>query len=437
MQRESIKAKGTLKKGTRGRAAHADSVRKSKQSALNKRRRLPSHDMDDVNDLEFQSLLLELASEDEGRVLSALQGLKTALSVFNAERMDKVAESGVIPILLQLLERSASTTVELIQVLWCLTHITSGLYEHTKCVLPAVPTLLNFLANAELAEHAAWTLGNIAADCEEFRLHLIRHGAIAPLVQHLRHGPHDHEMVKVCLWALSNMARGTQTPAKAFFDHDIGPILLELLQSRDNMQVTQELLWVLSFVTAKEDKALQWLLEHGLASGVVAYFETTDELVLTPLLRVCGNIVCVAADHHADSWQLPHTHALLAEPRFLYFLRRVLQTSTDSHVVAEAAYVLATIAGQSEANVRLLLQYELLSPLVHAFLSGTYDVRKEASFALAAIGRASLADLDRVLAFNHVLEAYVGLLSVADVSVVGNALTFLQHVLTQSPAACT
>ncbi|OQR82416.1 importin subunit alpha [Achlya hypogyna] len=448
MQRESIKTKGGLKKSTRARTAHADSVRKSKQSALNKRRRLPSQEMEDVDDLEFQSLLLALASDDEATVVAALERLKAALSAFDNERMDKVAESGVTAILLQLLARPSSTTVELTQVLWCLTHITSGLYEHTKEVLPAVPTLLNLLANAELAEHAAWTLGNIAADCEEFRLYLIRHGAITPLVQRLRDGPHDQSMTKgtivfastpskilmaVCLWALSNMARGVQTPAKAFFDCGIGPILLSLLTAHESSEVAQELLWVLAFLTAKEDKALQWLLEHDLVRGLLQYFESTDELVLTPLLRVCGNVATTSPDHHTDGWQLQHITALAAEPRFLYMLRRVLQTGADSHVVAEAAWVLSNLAARDEPTVALLAQYDLLGPLAHAFCDSTFDIRKEASFALANVGRTSAAYLERVLAIDNVLEGYIGLLSVADISVVANALQFVQHVLGSVP----
>ncbi|OQS07474.1 importin subunit alpha [Thraustotheca clavata] len=431
MQREPIKAKNTLKKSTRGRTAHADSVRKSKQSALNKRRRLPSQEMEDVDDLEFQSLLLVLASDQENNILEALQGLKAALSVFNAERMDKVAESGVIPILVKLLERPASSTVELITVLWCLTFITSGLYEHTKLVLPAVPTLLNFLQNPELAEHAAWTLGNIAADCEEFRLYLIRHGAIPPLIQLLK--PHDTEMLKVCLWSLCNMARGVHTPAKSFFDHGIGPILLELLQANETPEVVQELLWVLSFLTAKEDKALQWLLDNNLIAGLLQYFEATDEPVLIPLLRVCGNIASIAPDHHTDSWQVAHIQTLASQPRFLYMLKRVLTTSSDSHVVAEAAWVVSNFAARDASIVEILVQYELLSPVAHGFLEGGYEVRKETSFALANIARTTKSLLDQVLAFDGLLEGFIHLLLVADVDVVTNALYFLQHVLVNVP----
>ncbi|KAH9189036.1 hypothetical protein AeNC1_008990 [Aphanomyces euteiches] len=424
---ESVKAKSQLKKSTRARTAHIDFVRKSKQSALNKRRRLPSQeDVEDMDDLEFQKLLQQLAASPE-HTLPILEKMKEGLAVCSPERLDNVAESGVVPLLIDLLERPSSTTMELTQVLWCLTHITSGLYEHTKLVLPAVPTLLSFLQNPDLAEHAAWTLGNIAADCEEFRLHLIRHGAIAPLVEHLRHP--QPAMLKVSLWALSNMARGVQTPAKAFFDHDIGPIALTLLQANDTPDVVQELLWLLAFLTAKEDKYLHWLLEHGLWVGLLHHLEDKDPHVLTPLLRVCGNICCVGPN--AASWQLPYIQSMVAEPRFLYMIKRLLSADGDPHAVAESAWVVSNLAARDVAVVDLLLQYEFLPRLAQVFRDGSYEIRKEAAFALTNIA-VTASYVTKVVEF-EVLDGFVSLLTVADTTVVANALQFIEQVLRQVP----
>ncbi|KAF0694061.1 Aste57867_15031 [Aphanomyces stellatus] len=424
---ESVKAKTQLKKSTRARAAHGEFVRKSKQSALNKRRRLPDEGVEDMDDLEFQKLLQALAASPE-HTLPILEQMKTGLSACSAERLDRVAESGVIPILLELLERPSSTTMELTQILWCLTFITSGLYEHTRAVLPAVPTLLSFVETPELAEHAAWTLGNIAADCEEFRLHLIRHGAIPPLVEHLHH-PQNADMLKVSLWALSNMARGTQTSAKAFFDQDIGAVALALLQANETPDVVQELLWLLSFLTAKEDKYLHWLLEHDLLGGLLHHVDDKDSHVLTPLLRVCGNICSVGPD--AAEWQLPYIHALASEPRFLFMLKRLLQLDHDPQVVAEAAWVTSNLAARDVSVVNTLVQHDFVQRLGLCFRDGGYETRKEASFALYNI--AVTAAYAPLVVEQDVLDGFVALLTVADPNVVANALSFVEHVLRHVP----
>ncbi|ETV76715.1 hypothetical protein, variant 1 [Aphanomyces astaci] len=425
---ESVKAKSQLKKSTRARTAHTDFVRKSKQVTLNKRRRLPSQDMDsDMDDVEFQQLVQALLASPE-HTLPILEKLKAGLSVCSAARLDNVAESGVIPILIDLLERPSSTTMELTQVLWCLTFITSGLYEHTKAVLPAVPTLLTFLQNADLSEHAAWTLGNIAADCEEFRLHLIRHGAIAPLVEHLHHP--QPAMLKVSLWALSNMARGVQTSAKAFFDHDIGSILLALLHANDTPDVVQELLWLLSFLTAKEDKYLRWLLDHDLWTGLLHHLDSKDPAILTPLLRVTGNLCCVTPE--AAAWQPPYIHTIASELRFLYMLKRLLWLDNDSHVVAEAAWAVSNLAARDAGVVASLVQHDFIPRLAMCFRDGGYDIRKEAAFALTNIAVTSPSYAEQIVALN-VLDGFVHLLSVPDLHVVGTALQFLENVLRHVP----
>ncbi|RHY15618.1 hypothetical protein DYB36_005630 [Aphanomyces astaci] len=417
---ESVKAKSQLKKSTRARTAHTDFVRKSKQVTLNKRRRLPSQDMDsDMDDVEFQKLVQALLASPE-HTLPILEKLKAGLSVCSAARLDNVAESGVIPILIDLLERPSSTTMELTQVLWCLTFITSGLYEHTKAVLPAVPTLLTFLQNADLAEHAAWTLGNIAADCEEFRLHLIRHGAIAPLVEHLHHPQpamlkgtyvsHGSVFSKpsvifhcaVSLWALSNMARGVQTSAKAFFDHDIGSILLALLHANDTPDVVQELLWLLSFLTAKEDKYLRWLLDHDLWTGLLHHLDSKDPAILTPLLRVTGNLCCVTPE--AAAWQPPYIHTIASELRFLYMLKRLLWLDNDSYVH------LSNLAARDAGVVASLVQHDFIPRLAMCFRDGGYDIRKEAAFALTNIAVTSPSYAEQIVVLD-VLDGFVHLLS--------------------------
>jgi len=209
-KRNSVKNKhvSALRKSTRLRssAARSEQVRKNKTNVLNKRRRIEGVGRKNsqgemvsparMTAQEFEGLLETLKKDtyNASDKFAALQKLKAGLTVFTPERMDQVAESGVIPVLVEMLEHTSPLTSATrsgekvcVEILWCLTNITSGLYEHTKLVLPAVPKLLQFLqgGNPQLAEHAAWTIGNIAADCEEFRQYLIANGAIVPLVKQL------------------------------------------------------------------------------------------------------------------------------------------------------------------------------------------------------------------------------------------------------------
>ena len=90
------------------------------------------------------------------------------------------------------------------EIMWCLINITSGQYEHTKLVLPAVPRLLEFLqdSNYSLAERAAWVLGNIAADCKEYRQQIIANGAVMPLVKLLSNHKYERIDQNQCMSAI-------------------------------------------------------------------------------------------------------------------------------------------------------------------------------------------------------------------------------------------
>lgn len=337
------------------------------------------------------------------------------------------------------------------EVLWCLTNIASGQYEHTKLVLPAVPRLLQFLENGgTLAEHSAWVLGNIAADCEEFRQHLIASGAVRPLVQQLHNSTSAAPgLAKTCAWALSNLARGHETSAAPFIDAGIVPVLAAGLEQNTprsfNEATVVEVAWLLSFLTAREEECLKLLLENGVVEWLLPYFATTNELLLTPILRVFGNVCCGSLDHHTDEWQMPYVERLLrADSPFLSKLHEFLHAGTvaassdanapasNVYQAAESAWVLSNLAALDARVVERIVQAQFLPLLAHHFHNGAFEVKREVAFALANVALTSAELLEQVLALD-VLPGFLRLLTVADVAVVGNSLRFIENVLRVAP----
>lgn len=355
-------------------------------------------------------------------------------------------DSQIVPIMVNLLNSASplATTTRTggevyREILWCLTNIASGQYEHTKLVLPAVPRLLQFLegANATLAEHAAWALGNIAADCDEFRQQLIASGAVGALMTQLANVAAEPELAKNCAWALSNIARGHETSAKAFVDAGLVTVLTARLPPTSAHAFADdtvvEVAWLLSFVTAREEQYLELLLTSGLVDLLLPHFTGANKLLATPILRVFGNVCCGAADHHTDEWQLPHVHALLrAESPFLPKLRAFLQPDASPHLAAESAWVVSNLAALDARVVDVLLDAQLLPLLGQHFHGGSFEVRREASFALTNVALTSAAHMAHVLALD-VLAGFLQLLTAADVALVGNALRFLESVLRVAP----
>uniref|UniRef100_K3XB19 Importin subunit alpha n=1 Tax=Globisporangium ultimum (strain ATCC 200006 / CBS 805.95 / DAOM BR144) TaxID=431595 RepID=K3XB19_GLOUD len=443
-------------------------VRKDKrrQAVQTKRRRLMSTDDTQLTGRDISELVAILADASSASVdahqerFNVLREIRVLLSTHEHDYdvIEKIIESGIVPIMVNLLNSasplaSATRTGGEVyrEILWCLTNIASGQYEHTKLVLPAVPRLLQFIegANNTLAEHAAWVLGNIAADCEEFRQQLIANGAVVPLIKQLAassSSSENRELAKNCAWALSNIARGHETSAQAFVDGGIIPVVTVGLTQGSPQSFTEETVvevaWLLSFLTAREELYLKAFLDSHLVDLLLPYFATSNELLLTPILRVFGNICCGSFDHHTDEWQLPYVHALLgngSDSPFLAKLREFLQpdvAASHAHLASESAWVLSNLAALDSDVVQVLLQAGFLPLLGRQFKDGSFEVRREVAFALTNIALTSAAHLDQVLALNgddSILTGFLQYLNAADVALVGNSLRFIENVLRVAP----
>ncbi|KAE9106560.1 hypothetical protein PF010_g12587 [Phytophthora fragariae] len=413
-------------------------VRKDKRRAAvqTKRRRLMSADQPPLTGRSIAELVQVLgdttnasAAQSQAR-FDTLKEIRVLLATHenDYEAVEQIIESGIVPVMVSLLNSasplaSATRTGGEVyrEILWCLTNIASGQYEHTKLVLPAVPRLLQFLegSNHSLAEHAAWVLGNIAADCEEFRQQLIANGAVVPLVK-LLSNPSEKELAKTSAWALSNLARGFETPAKPFVDAGIIPVVVRGLSQPSSPgsfseDIVVEVAWLLSFLTAREEEYLKLMLENGLVDLLLPYFSTNNELLLTPILRVFGNICCGSPDHHMDEWQMPYVRRLLSAdsvvlPKLHEFLQPAAAGAQQKTLAAEAAWVISNLAATEAPVVELLMQAQLLPLLGQQFKDGSYEM----------------------LALD-VLKGFLHLLTAADVAIVGNSLRFIENVLRVAP----
>ncbi|POM71328.1 Importin subunit alpha [Phytophthora palmivora] len=435
-------------------------VRKDKRRAAvqTKRRRLMSADQPPLTGRSITDLVQVLADTSNASAAKSqarfetLKEIRVLLATHenDYEQVEQIIESGIVPVMVSLLNSasplaSATRTGGEVyrEILWCLTNIASGQYEHTKLVLPAVPRLLQFLegSNHSLAEHAAWVLGNIAADCEEFRQQLIANGAVLPLVK-LLSNPSEKELAKTSAWALSNLARGFETPAKPFVDAGIIPVVVKGLShpastATFSEDIVVEVAWLLSFLTAREEEYLKLMLENSLVELLLPYFSTDNELLLTPILRVFGNICCGSPDHHTDTWQMPYVRRLLSAesvvlPKLYQFLQPLQAGTPQKSLAAEAAWVISNLAATESAVVELLMQAQLLPMLAQQFKDGSYEVRREVAFALTNIALTSAAHMEKVLGLD-VLKGFLHLLTVADVAIVGNSLRFIENVLRVAP----
>jgi len=260
-------------------------------------------------------------------VTENLKRLRKILSIPDDPPIDVVLNLGIVPVLLRCLSSHGSTEEQKLEACWCFTNIASGTHKQTEHALQAAPYLIQFLESSSsvFQEQAAWALGNIAAD-DEWRVRLHANGVVKPMLKLLN--TKRIEVLRTASWASTNLARGSRTSAMPFVK-EAGERLIALM-SHDDPVVVSEVAWMLSFLTAREDDAVTFLLSKDFANVLVNSFVRRIKQVfsstsqkneievssLTPFVRCLGNVLA-----GPDTWSV----AVLSRNEVFDVFSRIIQ----------------------------------------------------------------------------------------------------------------
>ncbi len=452
------------------RGRRAQEVRKEKRNMTLKRRRTvvttetaaPNHSNETVS--EAITKLKMLGTE------SCLEGLRILRNVLCHEDapIQVAINGGCVPSLINLM-RVPNIPVQA-DAVWCLTNIASGSHDQTKSVLEAVPELLSFIGGEEasLSEQACWTLGNIAGDSDELRSILVKNGAVLPIVKllsqevggdqwrskheeweraHLSQYSGGSELerrqaeavleaadlsllrAQTAAWALSNLARGS-TPASVFLETGAIPLLVSLI-AHPHAGLAGEVWWLFTFLTAKQDTAVQELLNNKLVGCIEAAVGALDPSSITsiPLIRCLGNL-----SSGPEQW----IDGLVASSAILGALGHCVDLDYSHHaVLKESVWVLTNLLGGSERQRVTVLNTGSLQKILPALYCDYLDVQREALFAL----RHACQTTEVVLRLLNggtdtvgLLGQLVEFLGVPDEEALVGALEVLQALVFASPA---
>ena len=363
--------------------------------------------------------------------------------------------------------------------IWCLTNIASGTHDQTGCVLEAVPELLTIIGGDEpsLGEQACWTLGNIAGDSDDFRAILVKNGAVLPVVRLLCDGVggvdwraqyEERERVQLsqygggsdldrrqaeaaleaadltlqrsqtAAWALSNLARGS-TSATVFLETGAMPLLISLID-HPHTGLAGEIWWLFTFLTAKKDEAVQYLLDEGIIAAIAAAVDSSlnsNDIASIPLIRCLGNL-----SSGPELW----IDSIVAVPTLLLALCACVDLeSSHRAVLKESVWVLANLLGGSEQQRIVVLNSGSLQRIVPALYCDYNDVQREALFALRHACQTTEVVLRLVNRNNQqggggdsdmlgLLGQLIEFLRVPDEEVMVGALEVLQAMIYATPA---
>ena len=373
------------------------------------------------------------APHGAGELVAAVASLCRALSHPTEPPTAAVVASGVVAALARLL---AEPNDELqLEVLRCLTNIAADDGEDARSVLDSLPHLVALVAggNVLLREQSCWVLGNLAADEDDLRCAALAAGALNPLVEILlsaAQGTVPATTVRTAAWAIGNMARPGETPVAAFFEGGLLPALPAMLAHPDE-GVAAEVVWILTFISARDDAAAATLVEGGVVPALVHALHRSagQNPLATPVLRAIGNLVSIEESFAG---------ALLAEPSFLGSVVHIMAAwrgpQSPQGLAKEATWVVANVASGPAAHRQAIVGGGFLPILAEILAGGQFDLRRQALFAL----RNLLADpgLTSTLLDLGILPLCINLLRTHDCEAALTAIAivdaFLRH-LPQGP----
>ncbi|ODV98330.1 hypothetical protein PACTADRAFT_83624 [Pachysolen tannophilus NRRL Y-2460] len=426
----------------RRRETQAVELRKQKrdEKALAKRRNLINHsvaasstgdDSEDESDLnddnafykqlqqELPRMMEQITSSEFDNQLAATVKFRQILSREHNPPIDLVIQSGVVPILVELMKDQR----ELLQLeaAWALTNIASGSSDQTKVVVEsgAVPIIVNLLysPSMEVKEQAIWALGNVSGDSTNYRDYVLNCGAMGPVLSLFSSA--KTSLIRTATWTLSNLCRGNNPPPDWNIVSAALPTLAKLIYSVD-VESLIDACWAISYLSDGPTEAIQAVVDARIPKRLVELLGHESTLVQTPALRAVGNIVTgndMQTQIVINCGVLPALLPLLSSPK--------------ETIRKEACWTISNITAGNTEQIQAVIDSNLIPPVIRALATGDYKTKKEACWAIsnASSGGLSRPDQIRYLVSQGCIKPLCDLLSVADNRIIEVALDALENIL--------
>lgn len=430
-------AKGTRNLMFKNKGKDADEMRRrrtevtvelrktKKEEHMLKRRNVPTVDSTDSEDNEkptTQSLetIVQNASSTEPEVqLGAVQAARKLLSSDRNPPIDDLIASGILPILVNCLDRGDSPSLQF-EAAWALTNIASGTSAQTQAVVQAgaVPHFLNLLRSPHqnVCEQAVWALGNIIGDGPECRNYVINLGAVQHLLTFINPNI-PLPFLRNVAWVIVNLCRNKEPPPPSDTIEEILPALSILIHHSD-VNILVDTVWALSYLTDGGNDQIQMVIDSGVVPFLVPLLCHQDVKVQTAALRAVGNIV-TGTDEQTQAVlnceALNHFPSLLTHPK--------------EKINKEAVWFLSNITAGNQAQVQAVIDAGLIPLIIHHLNRGDFQTQKEAAWAISNLTISGKKEQVAYVVENGVLPPFCNLLSVKDAQVVNVVLDGINNIL--------
>ncbi|GCC17590.1 importin subunit alpha-4-like isoform X1 [Chiloscyllium punctatum] len=404
-------------------------LRKNKRDEhLLKRRNVPQEegldDSDIDGDFRVQSITLsgivQGASSDNPVVqLSAVQAARKLLSSDRNPPIDDLINSGILPILVQCLERDENPSLQF-EAAWALTNIASGTSAQTQAVVKAnaVPYFLRLLhsPHQNVCEQAVWALGNIIGDGPQCRDYVISLGVIKPLLSFINPSI-PISFLRNVTWVIVNLCRNKDPAPPGETIQELLPALSVLIQHSDT-NILVDTVWALSYLTDGGNEQIQMVIDSGVVPHLIPLLSCQEVKVQTAALRAVGNIVTGTDEQTQiilNCDVLSHFPNLLTHPK--------------EKINKEAVWFLSNVTAGNQQQVQSVIDAGLIPMIIHHLTKGDFGTQKEAAWAISNLTISGRKEQVEYLVQQNVIPPFCKLLGVKDPQVIQVVLDGLNNIL--------
>lgn len=372
----------------------------------------------------FEVLKARLFSPILEEIYKAAYECRTSLSVEFSPPIQQVVDAGIIPRCAALLaldfyqamgDSSVAQSRELInkirvEAAWIITNVASGTSEQTEYVVEqgVVPLLVAMLCEEDdtIIDQSVWALGNIAGDSECMRDNVLAHNALPIVIKLIEKYQVAKEHIKILrnlTWLISNLSRGRNPPPTVEGMQLTLPVIDRLVQIND-ADVVADCFWCLSYIvdvdagltdavlrSAVMQRCLDLLsafsasLTNRGGEVLLASGRPHDQaaarigaVAICPIIRMLGNIV-TGTDEATD--------AVLSQG-FLSFFQSIFygyENKKLPRIRKEMCWLLSNVTAGTPAQVRYVVESDLVNLLIDAVSRYELYVRREACYAIMNI----------------------------------------------------
>ncbi len=355
--------------------------------------------------------------------LSGVTAIRRLLSKESQPPVKEVLACGILPKLIELI---VSPDVKIgFEAAWAVTNIASTEYTahvvDAGAVRPLVAGMMS--GDTNVRDQCLWCLGNIAGDCSKYRdLLLGTEGALSALFLNIQQ-PASLQLLRNATWALSNFCRGKPSPSPEAV-RALLPALAYLLNHEDK-ETLGDAAWGVSYLTDGDEATVQAFVDTpGVLTRCVALMEHAESTIVTPALRIMGNVIS-GSDRQTQA--AVEAGALRAIAPLLSHSKKTLRR--------EACWAVSNVAAGTVDQISALMSVPgLIAGVLGLLRSGEFAVRKEAAWVMSNIATTGSATHVHALVALRVADPLCDIIKCGDARIQCLVLDCIKTILTVGAA---